>query len=103
VVYSACLFMHYWAGLYKGDMQEKTKVGADIMMKVALGIREKPSMEPGRKMIMDGSMQVSGVRTDGQSSAGQASVEDQDDSADPLWRVMHVLWLRIPCSCSVTL
>jgi hypothetical protein len=51
VSYSASLFMHFWAGLFKGDMQNKVKAGADVLMKVALSIGEGSSLGTGRRMI----------------------------------------------------
>jgi hypothetical protein len=38
VILSACLFMQIWAGLFKGDMQDKVKTGVDVLMKTTLNI-----------------------------------------------------------------
>jgi hypothetical protein len=39
-IYSACLFMHYWAGLYQ-DEKDMIKEGVDLLMKAALGVKER--------------------------------------------------------------
>jgi hypothetical protein len=49
------LFVYaFLAGLFKGDMQDKVKVGADVLMKVTLSIGEGSSLNPGRRLISDG-------------------------------------------------
>jgi hypothetical protein len=57
VIFFVCLFMQFWAGLFKGDMHEKIKAGADVLMKKALNIRRKSSLATGRRLISDGHVQ----------------------------------------------
>jgi hypothetical protein len=73
VIYSACLFMPYWVRLYKGEMQDKVKDGADVLMKVALSIGEGPSLGTGRRMITDERVQDPEDGDVVQGFAGQAS------------------------------
>jgi hypothetical protein len=73
VIYSACLFMPYWVRLYKGEMQDKVKAGADVLMKVALSIGEGPSLGTGRRMITDERVQDPEDGDVVQGFAGQAS------------------------------
>jgi hypothetical protein len=57
VIFSACLFMHFWAGLFKGDMKEKVKAGAEVLMNVAVSIGERSSLNSARRLISDGRTQ----------------------------------------------
>jgi hypothetical protein len=57
VIFSACLFMQFWAGLFKGDMYEKVKPGVDMLMKTALNVGRKSSTATGRRLISDGHVQ----------------------------------------------
>jgi hypothetical protein len=41
VIYSACLFMRYWSGLYPDDTQEMIKEGVQTMLKTAIKILEQ--------------------------------------------------------------
>jgi hypothetical protein len=49
VIFSACLFMQIWAGLFKGDMQDKVKAGADVLMKTTLNIEGGSSLGTVRR------------------------------------------------------
>jgi hypothetical protein len=65
--------MPYWVRLYKGEMQDKVKDGADVLMKVALSIGEGPSLGTGRRMITDERVQDPEDGDVVQGFAGQAS------------------------------
>jgi hypothetical protein len=54
VIYSACTFMHYWAGLYQDEMKDKIKEGADTLMKVAISIKERIPVVAQPRRITDG-------------------------------------------------
>jgi hypothetical protein len=57
MIFSACLFMHFWLELFKGDMQEKVKAGAEVLMKVCVSIGERSSLNYARRLISDGRTQ----------------------------------------------
>lgn len=49
VLFTACSFMRYWAGLYPGDMQEVIVAGAESMLKAVMQVigrcaREQPCL-----------------------------------------------------------
>jgi hypothetical protein len=61
--------MKFWAGLFKGDMQDKVKTGADVLMKTTLNIERKSSLATGRRLISDGHVQDPDDSEDGLDSA----------------------------------
>jgi hypothetical protein len=69
VIFSTCLFMKFWAGLFKGDMQDKVKTGVDVLMKTTLNIERKSSLATGRRLISDGHVQDPDDSEDGLDSA----------------------------------
>jgi DNA-directed RNA polymerase specialized sigma24 family protein len=54
MLYSACIFMQYWAGLYPEDIQNTITAGVEIMMRTAINILEKQPERKTTRRITDG-------------------------------------------------
>jgi hypothetical protein len=74
IMFSACSFIHYWAGLYSEETQVVIRSGVETMMRTAfriLGGRARPAAP---LMIMEGTAGHQAV-----TSEDEASREDEDD------------------------
>jgi hypothetical protein len=78
----ACMFMYYWAGLYREEMQGKIKEGTNILMKVALSIGEVTSMEAGQRQIIEGCEQDSEGKEEEQGNVKRVNEEGGHDGDD---------------------
>jgi hypothetical protein len=48
IVFSACVFMRYWAGIYSEEAQAMINAGVESMMRTVLLILRKQSVAPRR-------------------------------------------------------
>jgi hypothetical protein len=70
IIFSACFFMNYWAGLYPDDAQEIIKKGVQSMIQAAIKLLGKPRETQGSRLLL----------TSGEEEDDQAQV-DPDDQA----------------------
>jgi hypothetical protein len=70
IIFSACFFMKFWAGLYPDDAQEIIKKGVQSMIQAAIKLLGKPRESQGPKLLL-----TSGADGDDREQ------EDPDDQA----------------------
>jgi hypothetical protein len=51
IMFSACMFMKYWAGLYPDESQSAIEAGVEIMMKTAINVMKSQEVQRAPRRI----------------------------------------------------
>jgi hypothetical protein len=68
VIYTACVLMQYWSGLYPGDAEEMIETSVQAMIKAAIQILEKKQRAQGARLML---------------TAGNADHDEEEEQKDP--------------------
>jgi hypothetical protein len=51
IMFSACMFMKYWAGLYPDESQSAIEAGVEIIMKTAINVMKSQEVQRAPRRI----------------------------------------------------